>query len=91
MCYSDSGMTPQKFAKELTPTNQTPGIVSTLKWNPYIQDGCEPDSGRRQMCDMMTQTSTVELPKPGTNCIKIGLRGKLILSKRKGLREVLFS
>ena len=28
---------------------------------------------------------------PGTNCIKIGLPGKLILSKRKGLMEVLFS
>ena len=28
---------------------------------------------------------------PGTNCIKIGLPGKLILSKRKGLWEVLFS
>ena len=28
---------------------------------------------------------------PGTNCIKIGLPGKLILSKRKGVREVLFS
>ena len=28
---------------------------------------------------------------PGGNCIKIGLPGKLILSKRKGLREVLFS
>ena len=28
---------------------------------------------------------------PGTNCIKIGLPGKLILSKRKGLREVIFS
>ena len=27
----------------------------------------------------------------GMNCIKIGLPGKLILSKRKGLREVLFS
>ena len=27
----------------------------------------------------------------GTNCIKIGLPGKLILSKRKGLREVIFS
>ena len=26
---------------------------------------------------------------PGTNCIKIGLPGKLILSKRKGLLEVL--
>ena len=27
----------------------------------------------------------------GTNCIKIGLPGKLIFSKRKGLGEVLFS
>ena len=27
----------------------------------------------------------------GSNCIKIGLPGKLILSKRKGFREVLFS
>ena len=27
----------------------------------------------------------------GGNCIEIGLPGKLILSKRKGLREVLFS
>ena len=27
----------------------------------------------------------------GMNCIKIGLPGKLIFSKRKGLREVLFS
>ena len=29
--------------------------------------------------------------RPGTNCIKIGLPGKLILSKRKGLLEVIFS
>ena len=28
---------------------------------------------------------------PGTNCIEIGLPGKLILSKSKGLQEVLFS
>ena len=28
---------------------------------------------------------------PGGDCIKIGLPGKLILSKIKGLREVLFS
>ena len=27
----------------------------------------------------------------GMNCIKIGLPGKMILSERKGLREVLFS
>ena len=30
-------------------------------------------------------------PRPGTNWIKIGLPGKLTLSKRKGLGEVLFS
>ena len=29
--------------------------------------------------------------QPGTNCIKTGLPGKLILNMRKGLREVLFS
>ena len=28
---------------------------------------------------------------PGTNCIKIGLPGKLILRKRKGLWEIMFS
>ena len=28
-------------------------------------------------------------PSTGINCIKIGLPGKLILSERKGLREVL--
>ena len=32
-----------------------------------------------------------EVRHPGMNCIKIGLQGKLILSKRKGLMEVLFS
>ena len=31
------------------------------------------------------------LERPGGNCIKIGLPGKLILSKTKGLREVIFS
>ena len=30
-------------------------------------------------------------PGPGTNCIKIGLPGKLIHSKRKDLPEDLFS
>ena len=30
-------------------------------------------------------------PCAGTNCIKIGLLGKLIFRKRKGLLEVLFS
>ena len=35
--------------------------------------------------------ATAPPPPPGTNCIKIGLPGKLIFSKRKGLREVLFS
>ena len=30
-------------------------------------------------------------PPAGTNCIKIGLPGKLILSKRKGHPEIIFS
>ena len=34
---------------------------------------------------------TEGLVDAGTNCIKIGLPGKLILSKRKGLWEFLFS
>ena len=34
---------------------------------------------------------TLDGKVPGRNCIKIGLPGKLILSKRKGLQEVLFS
>ena len=33
----------------------------------------------------------VDGPRPGANCIKIGLPGKLILRKRKGLWEVTFS
>ena len=39
---------------------------------------------RREFVDQEAELS-------GTNCIKIGLRGKLILSKRKGLWEVIFS
>ena len=35
--------------------------------------------------------AAARLATAGGNCIKIGLPGKLILSKRKGLREVLFS
>ena len=37
------------------------------------------------------QLAELEVVGPGGNCIKIGLPGKLILSKRKGLREVLFT
>ena len=36
-------------------------------------------------------TEMTILPITGTNCIKIRLPGKLIISKRKGLLEVLFS
>ena len=36
-------------------------------------------------------TEMTILPITGTNCIKIDLPGKLIISKRKGLLEVLFS
>ena len=41
--------------------------------------------------DLEVAAQSITLMSPGTNCIKIGLPGKLILSKRKGLREVLFS
>ena len=34
--------------------------------------------------------SFADITTAGTNCIKIGLPGELIFSKRKGLREVLF-
>ena len=41
--------------------------------------------------DEIVDAATTVLGDPGTNCIKIVHPGKLILSKRKGLREVLFS
>ena len=39
----------------------------------------------------MFYAEVTDAMKSGMNCTKIGLPGKLILSKRKGLREVLFS
>ena len=36
-------------------------------------------------------SSAAAARRTGMKCIKIGLPGKLILSKRKGLREVIFS
>ena len=41
--------------------------------------------------DDIVEAATTVLGDPGTNCIKIGLPGKLILIERKGLREVIFS
>ena len=44
-----------------------------------------------RILQLVTLLLEVKLERAGGNCIKIGLPGKLILSKRKGLREVLFS
>ena len=41
--------------------------------------------------DGLVLHADVDGVRAGGNCIKIGLPGKLILSKRKGLWEVLFS
>ena len=49
----------------------------------------EDSSGTNEVKEL---ASAVEKSRrAGTNCIKIGLPGKLILSKRKGLWELLFS
>ena len=39
----------------------------------------------------LTSIGRLRYLQPGTNCIKIGLPGKLILSKSKGLPEDIFS
>ena len=68
----------------------------------YPQDGCEPDSsssggGRRQMCEMATQTSTVELPRAEDEKInetddekkrkEVGSNGNVAKEKKKGIQE----
>ena len=46
---------------------------------------------QREGVDRGAAGHAVLLGRPGMNCIKIGLPGKSILSKRKGLREIIFS
>ena len=46
---------------------------------------------RPQRRHVLRRAGLHDLRLSGTNCIKIGLPGKLILSKRNGLWEVLFS
>ena len=70
---------------------------------PGPQKGRRPDGGqlagralqvpRRQpvLPHLSHERRVVRGDRPGTNCIKIGLPGKLILSKREGLRGVIFS
>ena len=41
--------------------------------------------------ELSVVAADLEVVLPGGNCIKIGLPGKLILSKRKGLWEITFS
>ena len=50
-----------------------------------------PDLVKAVLVERLVVVRLCENPRSGDNCIKIGLPGKLILSKRKGLREVLFS
>ena len=42
-------------------------------------------------CGSVNLKASSSTAEPGMNCIRIGLPGKLILRKRKGLREVIFS
>ena len=53
-----------------------------------MQYGKEPDAATRAKWGTKKRSASTVA---GTNCIKICLPGKLILSKRKGLLEVLFS
>ena len=50
-----------------------------------------PRKNRQRAPAPSTRWPSVIVGAPGGNCIKIGLPGKLILSRRKGLREVIFS
>ena len=49
------------------------------------------DGAHRPLREGRQRHPLLPLDAAGTNCIKIGLPGKLILSKRKGLWEVIFS
>ena len=62
--------------------NNVVGIIFDVSSKDECQKDCE---------DISTGCRTFSYFGPGTNCIKIGLPGKLILSKRKGLWEVIFS
>ena len=69
----------------------TLGVLSAL----VMSDNFQAESQQHPATERPHRSRDVqELParrgRPGMNCIKIGLPGKLILSKRKGLREVLF-
>ena len=50
-----------------------------------------PDSDGDGGLDEKASARQIVASSSGMNCIKIGLPGKLILSKRKALREVIFS
>ena len=55
------------------------------------QDGTFPNYGTEYERAGFLDYAKIKPGRPGTICIKIGLPGKLINSKRKGLQEVLFS
>ena len=59
-----------------------------VRWEGHQEAGLPREGLRRHDDDDGEgQTATAA----GTNCIKIGLPGKLILSNRKGPQEILFS
>ena len=58
--------------------------IFPFKFNDVTYYECTWDYSNTPWC-------STEADPSGTNCIKIGLPGKLILSKRKGLWEIIFS
>ena len=71
------------------PVYQTQFRSSNVPTNWAAVDAADEEQEER----LLDVVVAVDLGRDGAggNCIKIGLPGKLILSKRKGLREVIFS
>ena len=70
----------------------------SLTNEPPLQEGAEQEEpsvhggrARRAGGDGQPAAAAGAGARAGTNCIEMGFPGKLILSKRKGLWEVLFS
>ena len=55
------------------------------------QDGTQSAAAEKARMEQIRLEQQEQKRQQGMNCIKIGLAGKLILGKRTGLREVLFS
>ena len=61
-----------------------------LFWRRSFGDLAQGEVIRGELCELLGR-QLLQGSVPGGNCIKMGLPGKLILSKGKGLWEVLFS